>query len=71
MPHHDAVPPPARVPLVGPQPAQQNPVLQQDQLWPHLPARQRQAIRVTLAQMIARQIAALPAPLLTREESDE
>jgi len=46
-------------------------VSQPDQLWQLLPARHRQIIAVTLAEMIARQIEALPSSLLGREESDE
>jgi hypothetical protein len=52
-------------------PPQSSPVLQSDQLWQRLPARHRQIIAVTLAEMIARQIEAIPSSLLSREESDE
>lgn len=63
--------PPSPIPLVSPLSPQQNPVLQLDHLWQHLPARHCQSIGVTLAEMIARQIDAFPSSLRKREENDE
>jgi len=62
--------PPSRIPLAKSL-TQQSPVLQLDQLWQHLPAPHRQAIGVTLAEMIARQIEAFPSSLRQKEENDD
>jgi len=46
--------------------------LSPDQVWRQLPAGREEALSARLAQMIARQIEALPSPPLThKEESDE
>lgn len=62
------MPPPASARLIespGPEP-----ILRLDQLWRQLPTQRQQVIGARLAQMIARQIAAMHVPPIEQEEEE-
>ncbi len=62
--------PPDSVLLLGSPIPQPMPVLRLEQLWPQLPASRREAIGAILAQMIARQMAAMHSPVAQEEHHE-
>lgn len=62
--------PPDSVPFLGSPSPQAAPVLRLEQLWLQLPASHRQAIGAILAQMIARQMAAMHSPVAQEEHHE-
>ena len=63
-------PPPSRVPLNASQNPEATSIVELERLWPRLPASCQQSIGATLAQMIARQMAAMHSPLFQEENDD-